>query len=111
MLPASHRTIDAYDPLQDLCDHGWTLRIVTGLGTDYAEVFLPKRKAVLVSKILHDEDPDRLIAHLVAHLDLHEVHLGGPFTPAQEDQAETLAEIRLDRPVPVPDAETEVVAD
>lgn len=97
MLPASVRTIDTYNPLEDLCAHGWTLRVVTGLGTDYAEVFLPKRKAILVSKILHDDDPDRLIAHLVAHLDLHPCSIGGSFTAEQEDAAETLAEIRLDR--------------
>ena len=107
MLPAPTRTIDAYDPLADLSERGWKLRIVTGLGTDYAEVFLPSRKAILVSKILHDDDRDRLIAHLVAHLDLHEVHIGGPFTLEQEDEAETLAEIRLDRPIlssePVPE--------
>ena len=93
------RTILRYDPIADLRARwaGWDIRVISGLDDDTAEVFLPARRTCLLSRALYSLDPHRLVAHVVAHLDLHRVHVGGQFTPAQEEEAELLAQMRLDR--------------
>lgn len=96
-MHAAVRTIDTYCPLADLAERhpGWQIHLVSDLAPDIGEIFLPQRRTLLLSKTKHDTDPALVVAHAVAHLDLHRI--GGPFSKAQEEEATMVAEFRLDR--------------
>ena len=96
-MHAAVRTIERYCPLADFAERhpGWDIQLVSDLTPDIGEIFLPQRKMLLLSRAKHDEDPGLVVAHAVAHLDLHRI--GGPFTLVQEQEATMLAEFRLDR--------------
>lgn len=96
-MTAAVRDVAPYSPDDDLRLRfpEWDVVRVGDLPVDVGEVMLPKRKTILLSRCIHDADPEYAIAHLIAHLDLHKI--GGPFTKAQEDEARMLALWRLDR--------------
>lgn len=96
-MPSAERTIDAYMPIVDLKSRHpeWCVKVISDLPADIGEIYLPKRKTVLIARAIHDADPAYAYAHICAHLDLH--NIGGPFTAKQEGEAKTLADIRLDR--------------
>lgn len=90
------RNVAPYSPTEDMKARypEWDVVRVTDMPEDVGEVFLPKRKTILVARSLHDADPDYVVAHLIAHLDLHAI--GGPFSHEQEMQARYFAQLRLD---------------
>ena len=94
---AAMRSIDLYCPFADLASRypGWNIQLMADLPAKIGEVFLPQERTLLLSKTKHDTDPQLVVAHAVAHLDLHQI--GGPFTLVQEQEATMLAEWRLDR--------------
>lgn len=96
-MHASMRPLDVYCPFADMeARHpGWSIQLVSNLPDGAQEVFLPRRKTLVLSKELHDKDPEMVVAHAVGHLDLHTI--GGPFTHEQEMHAQFLATVRLDR--------------
>lgn len=96
-MPKGVRLIDRYSPMADLgARHpGWDVQLVSDLPSDLGEIFLPKRRTILIARALYEEDPDLAVAHACAHLDLHRIT--GAFSRAQEVEADTLADIRLDR--------------
>lgn len=97
MSAAALRDVAPYSPATDMRTRypEWDIVRVSDMPEDVGEVFLPKRQTILVARSLYDTDTDYTIAHLIAHLDLHQI--GGPFTHEQEMQAKYLATIRLDR--------------
>lgn len=90
------RAIASYDPSADFAERyaDWTLYI-SDMPGDIGEVFLPGRKNILLSREVHEKDPDYALAHVIAHLDL-EHEIGGPFSHDEEMQARYFAQVRLD---------------
>lgn len=93
------RQILQYDPWQDIKDRfpEWTVSVVDGIGEVPAALFLPKIRKCIVSKIVHDVDPERMMSFVAAHLHLGGFS-GGEFSAEQDDLASSLADVWLDRP-------------
>ena len=57
---ASSRPLDTYCPFADMEARypEWSIRLVPSLPDGAREVFLPRRKTLVLSKELHDKDPE-----------------------------------------------------
>ena len=95
----SKPTKDQYDPAADARLRWPHWKFIT---TDFhgvtTELLCPSKHTTLMDKAWYDEDPDYALAHQVAHLDLgHHENYGRPYTEADEEEADWLADLRLGR--------------
>lgn len=92
-----NRKIETYSPRSDaiLRWSDWTIELTNLHGVD--ELICPKRRTLLLDGQVWRDDPELAIAHGVAHLDLHLDHMGRSLTRDQENEAQWLALVRLDR--------------
>jgi hypothetical protein len=75
---------------------GWRLAVTDLHGIP--EVICTHHKVILVDKHAWSEGADFALAHALAHLDLG--HVDEPeFTDEHEQQADYMAQVRLDRPL------------
>jgi hypothetical protein len=79
------------DALNELLDGD----VAATIPIHFEELFLPRRRLVVLSRSVFDADPDFTRAHAVCHLSLHHVDTGGPFTDDECDQASEVARLWL----------------
>lgn len=94
-MKTTDRTMTEYNPYQDLRNRypGWKLTIADlgGIG----EMICYRERLILIDEGVVDRT--LLVAHVLAHLDLHLGQMSEQFTEDQESDAEGLALMRLDR--------------
>jgi hypothetical protein len=62
---------------------------------DFEELFLPRKRRVVLNRNVYELDPDFAQAHAVCHLSLHHVDTGEPFSDDECDEASTVARLWL----------------
>lgn len=91
------RTIEKWNPARAMAEQfpSWTIEILEGMTV--VERVIPSGRTVQVDKTAYERDPGLMLAHVWAHLTLHQDYPGGPHSDAMEDEADDLADVMLDR--------------
>lgn len=70
-----------------------------GIPDSFGELVLPRPKRIILSRAVAEADPDFAFWHAVAHVAMHHVDTGDPFTDDECDQADETARLFINREI------------